>query len=93
MNKGRFISQFRSNTLSIFNIGEFKGKFTLDNEVAKLIIGVNKINSTKKYTTIESSILWSNDNYLFIKNNKNITIPLKKNSIPIDVIKIKDDNN
>lgn len=93
MNKGRFINQFRSNTLSIFNIGEFNGRFTLDNEVAKLITDVNKINSTDKYTTIESTILWSNDNYLFINNDKNITVPLKKNNIPIDVIKIKDDSN
>lgn len=86
--KYHFEQKITNNILRILNIGAFKGTFIIDKNVSLFINDVNKSNMTNnKYITLTSHILWDNDKYLYIQNDKNITIPISKIFIPINVIK------
>lgn len=90
INHGKLINRFTKVALHTLNIGEFKGSFIIDNNVAEVLRDVDKEEINSKYTLVKSHIVWSNDKYLFIKSESNKTIPIMKNFIPIDVIKIKE---
>lgn len=87
MNQSKLTNTITNRSLAVLSIGEFEGEFFIKKEFANLLSNTSIIESNGEYKLLKAHVVWSNDKYLFIKNDNNITISIRKDQLPIDVKK------